>query len=92
MTGALVISLYLLALTAFLGLDILGKLPATLATLVLAALGAMGGVVIVAALQVAGRDGGVLLHVAVLLGGAVIGAGLATVAKLAAELPRKRAS
>jgi hypothetical protein len=50
MTGVLLVSLYFIALTAFLGLDILGKVPATMYALALAALGTLSAVVIVGAL------------------------------------------
>jgi hypothetical protein len=85
-SAVVLISLYFLALTAFLGLDVLGKVPVSLVALVTAALGAVGGIVVVAAYVVADRASAPLsqgLGVAALgVGAAAAGAALASMARL----------
>jgi NAD(P) transhydrogenase subunit alpha len=88
MTAVLLVSLYFIALTAFLGLDILGKVPATLYGLVLAALGTLSAVVMVGALYLPARAttsaslGCSLGYAAAGVGAIAAGAGLATLGRL----------
>jgi H+-translocating NAD(P) transhydrogenase subunit alpha len=56
MTGVLIVSLYFIALTAFLGLDIISKVPATMYALVLATLGTLAAVIIVGAVSVTAQS------------------------------------
>jgi NAD(P) transhydrogenase subunit alpha len=50
MTGAVLVAIYIVALSFFLGLDIISKVPPTLYALVLAGLGAVAAVSLVGAL------------------------------------------
>ncbi len=52
MTGALLVSIYLIVLAGFLGLDMLAKVPQTLYGVVLAAIGTLSAVALVAALYI----------------------------------------
>jgi H+-translocating NAD(P) transhydrogenase subunit alpha len=54
MTGALLVAFYLLALALFLGLDIVGKVPAALYATLIAALGALSGVTVLAGVYLQG--------------------------------------
>ncbi|HXU80863.1 MAG TPA: proton-translocating transhydrogenase family protein [Polyangia bacterium] len=94
MTAVLLVSLYFVALTAFLGLDILSKVPATMYALALAALGTLSAVGVVGALYVTVRatssTGSSLGIAAAGLGAAAAGAGLASIGRLLrAFAPRK---
>ena len=93
MTGVLLVSLYFIALTAFLGLDILSKVPATMYALAVAALGTVSAVAIVAALYVPVRDPAPgseqLSLVAAGLAAVVAGAGLASLGRLLRAFARK---
>jgi hypothetical protein len=96
MTAVLLVSLYFLAVTTFLGLDILSKVPATLYALVLAALGTLSAVAVVGALYVTVRAGtspaanGLGLAAAG-LGAAAAGAGLTSLGRLVKAFTVKRA-
>jgi NAD(P) transhydrogenase subunit alpha len=95
MTSVLLVSLYFIALTAFLGLDILSKVPATMYALVLAALGTLSGVAIVGALYVTVRatspaSSGLGLAAAG-LGAVAAGAGLTCMGRLLKVFTIKRA-
>ncbi len=72
MTGALLVSVYLLALACFLGYDVVSKVAPTLYTALLTGMNAMNGIVVVAGLYLArgGIDsaGGILGCVTVGLG------------------------
>jgi hypothetical protein len=98
MTGVLLVSLYFIALTAFLGLDILGKVPATMYALVLAALGGLSAVVMVGALYVPARATGLssvgplLGYAAAGVGAIAAGAGLGSVGRLVKAFARKSRS
>jgi NAD(P) transhydrogenase subunit alpha len=54
MTGAVLAAIYIVALSFFLGLDIIKKVPATLYALVLAGLGALAAVSLVGSLALLG--------------------------------------
>ena len=97
MSAVVLVSLYFLALTAFLGLDVLGKVPVSLIALVTAALGAVAGVVVVAAYVVTdhaaaaatpalGRGLGLAAGA---LGAAAAGAAIATMGRLLGPWVRK---
>lgn len=94
MTPLLLASLYLLALTFFLGLDIVSKVPATMYALVLAALGGLAAVSLVAAIHgavsLATASGGVLGLAATALAGACLGGALVAVERLLAAFRRKQ--
>ena len=96
MTGVLLVSLYFIALTAFLGLDILSKVPATMYALALAALGTLSAVAIVGALYVTMRaaspTSSALGLAAAGLGAVAAGAGLASLGRLARAFARKSPS
>jgi NAD(P) transhydrogenase subunit alpha len=93
MTGALIISLYFLALTIFLGLDIISKVPATLYALVVAALGTLSAVAVIGALYVtmraASSTSSTLGLAAAGLGAFAAGAGLASMGRLVRAFARK---
>jgi hypothetical protein len=93
MTGVLLVSLYFMALTAFLGLDILSKVPATMYALVLAALGALSAVALVGALYVgviaASAAGGTLAMASAGLAAVAAGAGLTSLGRLVRAFARK---
>jgi NAD(P) transhydrogenase subunit alpha len=95
MTAVLLVSLYFLALTAFLGLDILSKVPATMYALVLAALGALSAVAVVGALyvivQATSSTGSALGLASAGLGAVAAGAGLASIGRLVRAFTSKRA-
>lgn len=95
MTAALLVGVYLVALSFFLGLDIVGKVPPTLYAIVLAGLGALCGVTVVGGLHLAARATGTPstlgLAAAGLAGAAVVG-GLFTVGRLAQTFVRKSRS
>lgn len=61
MTSALLLSVYLLVLVGFLGLDVLGKVAPTTRSALLAGAGALSGTVLIAALLPA-TDGSSLLR------------------------------
>lgn len=94
MTGVLLISLYFIALTAFLGLDIIGKVPATMYALVLATLGTLAAVIIVGAFRVtalaASPLGTGLGLAAAGLAAVAAGAGLGAIGRLLQPFTRKR--
>ncbi len=95
MTGVALVALYLVALSAFLGLDLLKKVPPSLYGLVLAALGGIAAVSVVGALCLVAPDAAPAAGVLGRLGlGAGITAGVAgTVAigrLLGAFAPGKR--
>lgn len=94
MSAVVLVSLYFVALSAFLGLDILGKVPATLYPLVVAALGTVSAVGLVGALAVAvrstSRTGDALAIAAGACGALAAGAGLASLGRLARAVARKR--
>jgi NAD(P) transhydrogenase subunit alpha len=98
MTGVLLVSLYFIALTAFLGLDILGKVPASMYALVLAALGTLSAVVMVGAVYVPARAtsspslGSSLGYAAVGVGAMAAGAGLTGLGRLLRGFARKSRS
>jgi hypothetical protein len=96
MTGVLLVSLYFIALTAFLGLDILSKVPATMYALVLAALGTLSAVGLVGALFVtvrAASPASSALGIAAAGAGALAaGAGLASMGRLVRAFARKSRS
>jgi NAD(P) transhydrogenase subunit alpha len=94
MTAVLLVSLYFIALTAFLGLDILSKVPATLYALALAALGTLSAVAVVGALYVTVRaaspvSSGLGLAAAG-LGAVAAGAGLTSIGRLLKAFTTKR--
>jgi len=74
----LLVAVYLLALSAFLGLDILGKVPPTLYPAVLAGLGGLASVGAVGALKIEGTPA----VICAALGGLAAGAGLVAVGRL----------
>lgn len=88
MTGVLIVSLYFIALTAFLGLDIISKVPATMYALVLATLGTLTAVIVVGAAQVTALAtsalGSGLGLAAAGVGAAAAGAGLGAMGRLLA--------
>lgn len=86
MSTVLLFSLYFLALTLFLGLDLLGRVPPTLYALVLAGLGVLG----VGGAVGAWRDpGGGGRLAAAFLAGAAMAAGVVAIGRLVAPY-RKR--
>jgi NAD(P) transhydrogenase subunit alpha len=93
MTPVLLVSCYFVALAAFLGLDILSKVPATLYPVVLASLGAVCGVVLVGGWLVATRApvaaSAGLGTAAAALGAAAAGAGLSVVVRLSRALVQR---
>jgi NAD(P) transhydrogenase subunit alpha len=93
MTGVLIVSLYFLALTLFLGLDILSKVPATMYALVLAALGTLSAVAIVGAVYVtvlaASSTTSAMGLAAAGLGATAAGAGLASMGRLLRAFDRR---
>jgi hypothetical protein len=96
MTTVLLVSLYFMALTAFLGLDILSKVPATMYALALAALGTLSAVAVVGALYVTVRatsstESGLGLAAAG-VGAVAAGAGLTSIGRLLRAFTTKRAS
>jgi len=96
MTAVLLVSLYFIALTAFLGLDILSKVPATMYALVVAALGTLSAVAVVGALYVTVRAtssaaNGLGLASAG-LGAFAAGAGLTSIGRLLKAFTTKRAA
>ena len=96
MTGVLLVSLYFIALTAFLGLDILAKVPATMYALALAALGTLSAVSLVGALYVIAQTtepaSGGLGMVAIFGSAVAAGAGLASIGRLLRAFARKSRS
>jgi proton-translocating NAD(P)+ transhydrogenase subunit alpha len=96
MTSVLLVSLYFIALTAFLGLDILSKVPATMYALVLAALGTLSAVAIVGALYVTARaassTSSTLGIAAAGCAAAAAGAGLTSLGRLLRAFARKKPS
>ena len=92
MTAVLLVSLYFVALSAFLGLDIISKVPVTMYPLVLAALGALAAVGVVGALPLIARGGtpasGFGLA-ALGCGAAAAGAGLAALGRLVRPFARR---
>jgi hypothetical protein len=93
MTGVLLVSLYFIALTAFLGLDILSKVPATMYALVLAALGALTAVGLVGAIYLVARasspGNGYVGLAAAGLAAIAAGAGITSIGRLARAFARK---
>ncbi len=94
MTGALLGAIYLVALGCFLGLDILGKIPATLYALVLAAVGATLAVAFIGPLYLLGgafpsRSEGGLPGVALVLASAAAGGGVVAVSRLVGAYKRR---
>jgi hypothetical protein len=99
MTAVWLVSLYFMALTAFLGLDIISKVPATMYAMVVAALGTLAAVSIVGAFYVqvyatASNDEGLgyLALASAALGAAAAGAGLVALGRLLQGLARKHRS
>jgi NAD(P) transhydrogenase subunit alpha len=98
MTSVVLVSLYFIALTTFLGLDILGKVPATRYALVLAALGTLSAVVMVGALYLPARAtasssmGASLGYAAAGVGALAAGAGLGSLGRLLRAFARKSRS
>lgn len=94
MTAVLIVSLYFLALTIFLGLDIIAKVPATLYPLVVAALGVLSAVGIVGAVRATVQEvspaSGTLGLVSAGLAAAAVGAGLASMSRLLRAFDRKK--
>ena len=94
MTAGLLLSVYLAALAAFLGLDILSKVPATMYALVLAALGAVCAVALVGSFhldaQATSENSASLATAAAVLGGAAAGGGLVAARRLARAFVSKR--
>lgn len=86
MSGGLLLSLYLFTLAAFLGLDVIRKVPPTLHAALAAGLGAGASVIVVAAGLAAGasRPGriGALTTVAVMLAVAGVVGGLVRLRRL----------
>ncbi len=93
MTAVLLVAVYFLALTTFLGLDIISRVPPTLYALVLAGLGALTAIGLVGAFQVAALPGGDAVGTwASGLVGASAGAGLVSVGRLLRANARKSRS
>jgi NAD(P) transhydrogenase subunit alpha len=96
MTAVFLVSLYFIALTTFLGLDILSKVPATMYALVVAALGALSAVAVVGALYVTVRAASSAANglglAAAGLGAVAAGAGLTSMGRLAKAFTGKRAA
>jgi hypothetical protein len=96
MSAVLLVSLYFIALSAFLGLDIISKVPATMYALVVAALGTLSAVAVVGALYVTVRAASSassgLGIAAAAFGAAAAGAGLASMGRLARAFARKSRS
>jgi NAD(P) transhydrogenase subunit alpha len=86
MTGGLLISLYLFTLAAFLGMDVIRKVPPTLYGALAAAVGAAAALAVVVALPSAGasRPGvaAALTTVAVMIGSAGVVGGLLRLRRL----------
>lgn len=95
MTTVLLVSLYFIALTTFLGLDILSKAPATMYALVLAALGTLSAVAVVGALYVTvhatSSTGSGLGMAATGLAAVAAGAGLASIGRLVKAFATRKA-
>jgi uncharacterized membrane protein len=94
MSAVLLVSLYFIALTAFLGLDILSKVPATMYALAVAALGTVSALALVGALYVTVRaasstERGLGLAAAG-LGACAAGAGLTSMGRLLKAFATKR--
>jgi H+-translocating NAD(P) transhydrogenase subunit alpha len=85
-TTVVLASIYLLALSVFLGLDIISKVPPTLYGVVLAGLGTLSAVSLAGALHLAVRSGAAtpdpLSLVAIALAGASAGGGLMAMGRL----------
>jgi hypothetical protein len=94
MTPVLLVSCYFIALAAFLGLDILSKVPASLYALVLAALGVVVGVVMVGGWLVATSaslsSSAGLGAASIAVGAAGAGAGLGAAFRLSRALVKRR--
>ena len=98
MTPVLLLSLYFIALTAFLGVDIIAKVPVTMYASVIAVLGAVGGVVVVGAIYLRAGTAGVDLPDArewlgtagVFAGAAAAGAAVAAMGRLLPSFARRR--
>jgi proton-translocating NAD(P)+ transhydrogenase subunit alpha len=94
MTAVLLVSLYFIALTAFLGLDILSKVPATLYALALATLGTLSAVAFIGALYVTVRAASPAASglglAAAGLGAVAAGAGLTSIGRLLKAFTTKR--
>jgi hypothetical protein len=93
MTAVWLVSLYFVALSTFLGLDIVGKVPATMYALVLVALGTLAAVAIVGAFYIqayaAALDDDGLRFLAIgsaALASAAAGAGLVAIGRIARGL------
>ncbi len=83
MTAVLLIAIYCVGLTAFLGLDIIGRVPATLYAPVLAGLGALSAVALVGALEIAARpDANAFATASAALVGVAAGGGLMALGRL----------
>jgi len=90
MSAVLLASIYCLALTLFLGLDIISRVPPTLYSLTLAGLGALSAVSVVGSLHVVGRPGtDGLAVIAAGLAGISAGAGWVAVGRLLEAMRRK---
>ncbi|HEY0713402.1 MAG TPA: hypothetical protein VGF45_12060 [Polyangia bacterium] len=93
MTAVAIVSLYFLALTAFLGLDLVSKVPARFYAVGLAVLGTATAVIALAGLRPAGAANVMGLRAAALvLGAFAAGAGLGALVRLVGPLARKRPS
>jgi NAD(P) transhydrogenase subunit alpha len=89
-TAVLLITVYLIALTTFLGLDIVSRVPPTLYALVLAGLGALTAVSVVGAFHVGALPGGDPLAAGTAaLAGMSAGGGLVVVGRLLRASGRK---
>jgi len=93
MNAVLIVSFYFIALTAFLGLDIISKVPATMYALVLAALGTVAAVALVGSFHVTSESvspvGSGLGLAGAGVGAAAAGAGLASIGRLLRAFARK---
>jgi hypothetical protein len=99
MTAVWLVSLYFIALSGFLGLDIISKVPATMYALVLVALGTMSAVTIVGAFYIQSFATSLgdnrlcyLAFGSAALGAAAAGAGLVGIGRIFGGLVRKRRS
>jgi hypothetical protein len=86
-TGVAIVSLYFLALTAFLGLDLLGKVPARMHALALAVLGTLTAVIALGALRATQATAAPKLMTglglaALALGAVAAGAGLGAIGRI----------
>ena len=96
MTAVLLVSLYFVALTIFLGLDIISKVPATLYALVLALLGMLSAIGVVGALYAtvratsSGSQGLGLASAGV--AAVAVGAGITSMGRLLRAFARKSRS